>query len=72
VKITDEKKKTLDDMKAKTGIYMPLEPATDRIYCGTCHEAHQPGVFAEEKREYSLEKYNRLRATKICTYCHDK
>jgi predicted CXXCH cytochrome family protein len=72
ITITDEKRKTLDRMKAKTGIFMPLEPDTDRIYCGTCHEAHQPGVFAGEAKTSLNGTKNRLRANMICTYCHDK
>jgi hypothetical protein len=72
IKITDEKKKQLDEMKKKTGIYMPLEPDTGRIYCGTCHEAHQAGVFAGEAKTSMAGTEFRLRADKICSYCHDK
>lgn len=72
IAITDEKKKTLDTMKVKTGIYMPLEPDSGRIYCGTCHEAHQPGVFKGEEKTSLNGTKKRLRANTICTYCHDK
>lgn len=72
VPITEEKKRTLDEMKVKTGIFMPLEPDTGRIYCGTCHEPHQPGVFEGEAKTSMRGTKNRLRAKQICAYCHDK
>lgn len=72
IKITDEKKKTLDAMKSTTGIIMPLEPKTERVYCGTCHEAHQPGVFSGELSTSMKGTNKRLRVTELCTYCHDK
>jgi predicted CXXCH cytochrome family protein len=72
VKITEEKKKTLDAMKLTTGIIMPLEPKTERVYCGTCHEAHQAGVFSGELSTSMKGTNKRLRVTELCTYCHDK
>lgn len=72
VRITGDKKRTLDKMKAETGMFMPLETDTGRIYCGTCHEAHQPGVFAGEAKRPVPKTQKRLRADRICTYCHDK
>ena len=72
VKITDEKKQTLERMEAKTGIVMPLEPETQRIYCGTCHEPHQPGVFNGEMKTSMQGTKHRLRANNLCAFCHDK
>ncbi|MCU7905645.1 MAG: hypothetical protein KZQ76_07235 [Candidatus Thiodiazotropha sp. (ex Epidulcina cf. delphinae)] len=72
VRIENKKKSTLERQNVETGIVLPLEQNTGRIYCGTCHEPHQPGVFAGEARAAAPKTKNRLRAKHICTHCHDK
>ncbi|MCU7924681.1 MAG: hypothetical protein KZQ88_18485 [Candidatus Thiodiazotropha sp. (ex Dulcina madagascariensis)] len=72
VRIENKKKETLEKQNIETGIVFPLEPNTGRIYCGTCHEPHQPGVFAGETQAAAPKTKNRLRAKSVCTHCHDK
>ena len=38
ITITSEKRHTLEETTKTTGVVLPLEPNTDRIYCATCHE----------------------------------
>lgn len=72
VPITEDKMSTLRKKKKATGIVMPLEPDTNRIYCGTCHEPHQPGLFVDDKLNKKGSVQHRLRDENICIYCHNK
>ncbi len=72
IEITDEKNFTLKKTTESTGISIPLEPNSRRIYCGTCHDAHAPGLFADSNIDSAKLAPHRLRAKKICSYCHDK
>ena len=72
VKITASKKATLDLMRKKTGIVLPLEPDTDRINCDTCHEPHQVGIFEQGVQGKDILRPNRLRDSNLCVQCHDK
>jgi predicted CXXCH cytochrome family protein len=71
VKIDNNKKSTLEKQNIETGIVLPLEPYTGRIYCGTCHQPHQAGVFKGETLEPVTMKNHRLRSKPICKHCHD-
>lgn len=71
VKIGSNEKKTLMQQTTETGIDLPLEPNTDRIYCGTCHQPHQWGVFAGEDPKSAPVVDRRLRSDPICKHCHD-
>lgn len=72
ITITNDKKRTLEKTTMETGVVLPLEPDTDRVYCATCHEPHQPGLFAGDDVELFKQTQKRLRAPDICTRCHDK
>ncbi len=72
IPITDEKRKTLESMQKIKNVILPLEPATGRIYCATCHEPHEKDVFASDKSKPTEVHKNRLRVNNICEYCHDK
>ncbi|MEW8030158.1 MAG: hypothetical protein AB2792_16555 [Candidatus Thiodiazotropha sp.] len=71
VKIEGENKQTLKRQNLETGVVLPIEPYTDRIYCGTCHQSHQSGVFAGEEKSSAKLKNHRLRTDSICRHCHD-
>ncbi|MES9991775.1 MAG: hypothetical protein ABW098_07470 [Candidatus Thiodiazotropha sp.] len=71
VRLDSSKKRTLDNMHVETGIKLPIEPDTERVYCGTCHQPHQPGVFAGENATGVKMDNHRLRDTPICKYCHE-
>ncbi len=72
IKITEEKKATLERMIKKTGIVLPLEPDTDRINCATCHQPHQPGVFEQGAQSRDILSPKRMRVANICDQCHEK
>ncbi|MET0071139.1 MAG: hypothetical protein ABW096_13970 [Candidatus Thiodiazotropha sp.] len=71
VRIDNNKKRSLESMIRQTGIKLPIEPNTERIYCGTCHQPHQPGVFAGEKQTGVVMENHRLRSAHICKFCHE-
>lgn len=72
ITITSEKKRTLEKTTLETGVVLPLEPGTNRVYCATCHEPHQPGLFSGDDVELFSKTKKRLRTPDICTHCHDK
>ncbi len=71
IPMSQEKWNTLKKQSNETGVYLPLEPVTERIYCGTCHQPHQSGVFSGEEIGTPTRSNHRLRASSICKYCHD-
>ncbi|MES9971005.1 MAG: hypothetical protein ABW092_13305 [Candidatus Thiodiazotropha sp.] len=71
VRIDNNKKRSLKRMIEETGIELPIEPNTERIYCGTCHQPHQPGVFAGETQSDVTMDNHRLRTVDICKFCHE-
>ncbi len=59
-------------------LYIPLN-VRNEIYCSTCHNPHEAGIFSEEDvkslgAEGDKPKSHRIRisADQICTMCHDK
>lgn len=70
VKIPDDKKRWLEEQVRERGVTLPLESGTGRVYCGTCHEVHQHGLFAGETAEAAPETQHRLRAKDLCRFCH--
>ena len=63
-----------DDVRARmlqirdeTGIDLPLDPLTGKVFCATCHDPHEfkGGAVAEQPK-------HRLRADDICQVCHEK
>ena len=55
----------------KHHIALPLEPKTGRLYCGTCHNSHAKGVIKNVEMNKGAESKERLRAEKLCDYCHE-
>ena len=59
-------------MAKKNGIVLPLEPGTNRVFCGTCHNPHQKGVMKTGAAAKGAGSKNRLRMQQMCANCHDK
>lgn len=53
-------------------ISFPLEPGTGKVFCGTCHNAHEPGVIKNSAAAKGAGSKKRLREQQICINCHDK
>lgn len=70
VRMPEEVRKRYLDITRKQKFTLPLEPYTERIYCGTCHEVHQSGVFKENKSRSQGQTNHMLRTKNICIYCH--
>lgn len=71
VKPSDYILKTMTVMSKKKNVYLPLEPHTGKLYCGTCHNAHSAGVMRTAAKKKGSNRKFRLRAKKMCDYCHD-
>ena len=63
-----------DDIRARmlkvrdeTGIDLPLDPLSGKVFCATCHDPHEfkGGPVAQQPE-------HRLRANDICQVCHEK
>ena len=63
-------KQRLDKMSEKNQIYFPLEPDSGKVFCGTCHNAHEKGVIKNPEKAKGAGSKKRLRDQKICDYCH--
>lgn len=52
---------------------LPVEPATGRIICVTCHNPHERGLLYG-RADYGADSKYRLRSAglDICQYCHRK
>jgi hypothetical protein len=52
---------------------LPLDPATGKITCPTCHNPHERGVLVG-KADWGADSARRLRSEglDICQYCHRK
>lgn len=55
---------------------LPLDPATGRIFCATCHNPHERGVQRNARADKGADGFKRLRTSgsgmAICVNCHDK
>ncbi len=71
VRPSDSILKTMKKMSKKKNVYFPLEPQTGKLYCGTCHNAHEAGIMKLSAKQKGAKRKFRLRAKKICDYCHD-
>ena len=64
----------LDNMRraqTASGIELPLDPQTGKVFCATCHNPHEFKVGGEHgSEERAIE--HRLRLHDICQACHDK
>jgi len=59
------------EAQATSGIELPLDPLTGKVFCGTCHNPHEFKVGgAHGSQERAIE--HRLRIHDICQACHDK
>ena len=63
--------KTMNASLKKKRIYMPLEPHTGKVYCGTCHNVHEKGILKHRVKEKGSKRKFRLREKKMCKNCHD-
>lgn len=67
----------LKQMKAteqRDDVILPLEPASGRIFCATCHNPHERGVQRDGKADRGADGKNRLRRQTesiMCMSCHD-
>jgi len=62
----------INKMQELMQLELPLEPATGRVYCGTCHNPHEPGVIKDPRLANGGDAENRLRYPDTCVLCHDK
>ena len=53
-------------------IYLPLEPGTQRVFCGTCHNAHEKGVIKRTAANQGASSKHFLRDQNLCINCHEK
>lgn len=65
--------KRLKQMQEKHAVVFPLEPETDRLFCGTCHNPHKKGVVntVEAEKGAGAEKRLRVPEKEICSFCHE-
>jgi len=59
--------------KKEVPVLIPLEPGTDKIFCGTCHNPHERGLLYG-RPDWGADQEIRLRSEglDICQYCHRK
>jgi len=72
IKPPERIKKRLEKTSKEHHVVFPLEPGTGKIFCGTCHNAHEKGVIKNPEKATGADSRKRLREQKICTYCHLK
>ncbi len=65
-------KKHMLEMEAKNNIALPLDPTTGKVFCGTCHNAHEKGLIKNAAAAKGAGEKYRLRMQQICTNCHEK
>jgi len=63
--------KTMKKMSKKKSVYLPVEPHTGKLYCGTCHNSHDSRVMTKRTKKKGANRKFRLRGKKMCDYCHD-
>ncbi|WP_303902743.1 hypothetical protein [Thiohalomonas denitrificans] len=71
---TEEIRRNLEQHEKQNNIAMPLEPATGRVFCATCHNPHERGVQYLHRADKGADGVRRLRRGQheICDACHDK
>jgi len=55
-------------------LILPLEPASGRIVCATCHNPHERGVQRDPRADVGADSVNRLRRQPgkvMCMSCHN-
>ncbi len=60
-------------VKKELPVLLPLDPATGKIFCGTCHNPHERGLL-HGRPNWGADQDVRLRTEggDICQYCHRK
>ena len=59
--------------KKQIPVLIPLDPATNKIYCGTCHNPHERGLlYGRPDWGSDSETLLRSEGLDICQYCHRK
>ncbi|MFQ5427495.1 MAG: cytochrome c3 family protein [Thermodesulfobacteriota bacterium] len=60
-------------VKKEVPVLLPLDPATDKIFCGTCHNPHERGVLYG-RADWGADQSVLLRSEggDVCQYCHRK
>lgn len=53
-------------------VYLPLEPGTQRVFCGTCHNVHEKGVIKRKEAAQGAGSKHFLRDQNLCVHCHAK
>jgi hypothetical protein len=71
VKPSAEMASHMQRQAASTGIILPVAPKTGRIFCGTCHDPHEPGVVTNPGASAQADTKARLRAREMCVHCHE-
>ena len=72
IKPTQTISNALKHSEKNKDIVFPLEPATGKIFCGTCHNPHQKGVIKNKAAAKGADSKRRLRIQGICQNCHFK
>ena len=72
IKLPDDMQQQYDRQQAKGDVLMPLEPATGKVFCGTCHNPHEKGVIKNAFAAKGADSEQRLRMVDLCVQCHDK
>jgi len=65
----------MDKFALTSGYSLPLEPATGKIFCATCHNPHDrrlPDYPAIPDNAVKVSDTHYLRLENICIACHDK
>lgn len=60
-------------LKKEIPVLLPLDPATGKIFCGTCHNPHERGLLYG-RANWGADQRVRLRSEggDVCQYCHRK
>ena len=67
----EEVKKNMRKFTEESGVVLPLDPSTGKIFCSTCHNQHHDRLGGAEIT-VPKETQHRLRAEDMCDVCHAK
>ncbi len=67
-----EVRRRMDETAASTGIRLPVDPLSGKIFCATCHDPHDDNLPDYPVTPADTRDTNRLRQKNICLACHDK
>ena len=69
---SQQMRKHMQDMAARNGIILPLDPTNGKVFCGTCHNPHEKGLIKDAAAARGADEKQRLRMQQMCTNCHEK